>query len=97
MRRVLLSPDALRQLRALRAHDQRLLRDALVEQLQDADATQETRNRLRLRRPSVAADYELRVRGLRVFYRVAGAQVQVVMIGRKVGNQLLVEGRRFVL
>jgi len=73
---------------ALRAHDQRLLRDALVEQLQDADATQETRNRFRLRRPSVAADYEL-PRGRR-----AGPRV---MFGRKLGNQVLVEGRRFVL
>lgn len=97
MRRVLLSPDALRQLRALRAHDRRVLRDALIEQLQDADATEETRNRFRLRRPSMAADYELRVGELRAFYRVSGEQVKVVMIGRKVGNQLVVEGRRFVL
>lgn len=97
MRRVLLSPDALRQLRALRVHDQRLLQAALIEQLQDADAAEETRNRFRLRRPSAAADYELRVRELRAFYRVAGTQVQVVMIGRKVGNQLFVDGRRFVL
>lgn len=97
MRRVLLSPDAVRQLRGLRAHDQRLLREALVQQLQNADPTQETRNRFRLRRPSAVADYELRVRDFRVFYRVAGDRIQVVLIGRKEGSQLFVEGRRFVL
>jgi mRNA-degrading endonuclease RelE of RelBE toxin-antitoxin system len=97
MREVLLSPDAVRQFRALRARDQRLLRDALTKQLKEADATQETRNRFRLRRPSQVADFDLRVRDLRVFYRVADRQVQVALIGRKEGNELIVEGRKFVL
>ncbi len=72
-------------------------RDALIDQLQHADATEETRNRFRLRRPSATADYELRVRELRVFHRVIGDLFQVVMTGRKEGDRLLVDGRRFVL
>ncbi len=96
-REVILSPDALRQFRALRAYDQGLVREALAKQLHESDATQETRNRFRLRRPSGLAEFELRVRNLRVFYRVVGAQVQVALIGKKEGNELIIEGRRFVL
>ena len=97
MREVLLSPDANRQLGKLKAYHRGLLREAMVNQLEESDATQETRNRFRLRRPSIFADYGLRVQDLRVFYRVSGNQVLVALIGRKRGNELLIEGRRFVL
>lgn len=96
-RRVELSPDALRQLRALRAHDRGLLKKQIRKQLEESDATQETRNHFRLRRPSRVADYELRVRDWRVFYRVADDTVQVVLIGRKSGNFLLIDRKRFIL
>jgi hypothetical protein len=33
----------------------------------------------------------------RVFYRVVGDEVQVVMIGRKQRNVLIVDGKRFIL
>lgn len=98
MKRVVnLSPDAVRQLRALRAFEQSLLRDAMRQLLQEDDATRQTRQRFRLRRPCEHADFELRVGDLRVFYRVADDQVQVVLIGKKQGNTLVIEGRRFVL
>jgi mRNA-degrading endonuclease RelE of RelBE toxin-antitoxin system len=96
-RRVELSPDAVRQLRALRAHDRGLLKDQIRGQLGDSDATQETRNRFRLRRPSRVADYELRVRDWRVFYRVNGGTVQVALIGRKRGSFLIIDRKRFIL
>jgi hypothetical protein len=67
------------------------------EQLEESDATQETRSRFRLRRPSPVADYELRIRDWRVFYRVMGDTVQVVLIGRKRGDVLIIDGKRFVL
>lgn len=47
--------------------------------------------------PSPFAEFELRVRDLRAFYRVLGDEIQVVLIGRKEGNELVIEGRRFVL
>jgi mRNA-degrading endonuclease RelE of RelBE toxin-antitoxin system len=92
-----LSPDAVRQLRALRAHDRRLVKDQMREQLGESDATQETRSRFRLRRPSRVADYELRIREWRVFYRVVAETVQVVLVGRKSGNFLIVDRKRFIL
>ena len=96
-RRVALSPDAVRQLGALRAHDRRLVKDQIREQLEESDATQETRNRFRLRRPSRVADYELRIRDWRVFYRVVDETVQVVLVGRKSGNFLIIDRKRFIV
>ena len=96
-RRVELSPDAVRQLRGLRAHDRGLLKEGIHEQLGESDATQETRNRFRLRRPSRVADYELRVGDWRVFYRVVDDTVQVALIGRKRGNFLIIDRKRFIL
>jgi len=69
----------------------------MVASLSQDDATVETRNRFRLRRPSDLADFELRVDDLRVFYRVAGDQVNVVLIGKKQANHLIIGGKRFTL
>jgi len=96
-RAIVLSPDALRQFRKLRAKERSHLRDAMLATLGEDDATVETRNRFRLRRPSEFADFEFRVDDLRVFHRVAGDQVQVVLIGEKKGNHLVIDGKRFTL
>jgi mRNA-degrading endonuclease RelE of RelBE toxin-antitoxin system len=94
---VVLSPDAVRQFRRLRAADRAKVRDAMELSLANEDAFRETKNRFRLRRPSDVAEFELRVDDLRVFYRVVGTQVQVVLIGRKRGNSVVIDGKRFVL
>lgn len=96
-RRVVLSPDAVRQLQALRAYDRDLVKEQIGEQLGESDATQETRNRFRLRRPSSVADYELRIRDWRVFYRVIDGVVQIALIGRKSGNFLIIDRKRFII
>jgi len=96
-RAIVLSPDALRQFRKLRAKGRSRLHDAMPASLGEDDATFGARNPFRLRRPSEFADFELRVDDLRVFYRVAGNQVQVVLIGEKKGNHLVIEGKRFTL
>jgi hypothetical protein len=62
--------------------------------LEQDDAAVLTRNRFPLRRASELAHFELRVDDLRVFYRIAGNEVQVALIGRKIGTQLFVEGKR---
>jgi len=54
-------------------------------------------NRHRLRRPSPIADYELRIGDWRVFYRVVEDVVQVVLIGQKRGNALIIDRKRFVI
>jgi mRNA-degrading endonuclease RelE of RelBE toxin-antitoxin system len=63
--------------------------------LQENDPTEETRNKFRLRRPSAHADYELRLGEFRVFYRVRDEIVEVVLIGRKQGNRILIGGEEF--
>ena len=73
------------------------MEEQIREQLGESDATQETRNRFRLRRPSRFADYELRIGDWRVFYRVVGHTVQVALIGRKRGNVLIIDRKRFIL
>lgn len=82
---------------AIRARDRRLVKEGIREQLGKSDATQETRNRFRLQRPSLFADYELRIREWRVFYRVTGNSVRIALIGRKKGNVLVIDRRRFIL
>ena len=69
----------------------------MLASLGEDDATVEARNRFRLRRLSEFADFELRVDDLPVFYRVAGERVEVVLIGRKKGNHLVIDGKRFTL
>jgi len=94
---VVLSPDAGRQFRRLRAIERARLRDAMEARLGKEGALVQTRNRFRLRRPSEMAEFELRVGELRVFYRVARTQVQVVVIGKKRGDSVVIDGKRFVL
>jgi hypothetical protein len=99
-RAIVLSPDALRQFRKLRAKDRSRLRDATLASLGEDAAIVEARYRFRLRRPSEFADFELRADDLRVFYRVAGLageRIEVVLIGRKKGSQLVIDGKRFTL
>jgi mRNA-degrading endonuclease RelE of RelBE toxin-antitoxin system len=96
-REVVLSPDAVRQFRRLRATERAKVRDGMDVSLANEDAASETRNRFRLRRPSDLAEFELRVDDLRVFCRIVGRQVQVVVIGRKRGNSVVIDGKRFVL
>jgi hypothetical protein len=73
------------------------VKEQIREQLGESDATQETRNRFRSRRPSRFADDELRIRDWRVFYRVVGDTVRVALIGRKRGNVLMIDRKRFIL
>jgi hypothetical protein len=58
------------------------------------DASVESKNRFRLRRPSGQFEFEFRDGDLRVFYRVEGDQVLIDAIGRKRGDQLLIGGVR---
>ena len=64
----------------------------------ESDPMQTTRNKFRLERPSLHADFELRVETLRVFYRVDDeGDLYITLIGKKVGDQLIVEERVFQL
>jgi len=95
--RLVLTPAALRQYKRFPARVRTLLKQAMKERLIVQNPTIEDRNRFRLRRASLYADYELRVQEWRVFYRMEGEMIIVELIGKKVGNCLVIEGKEFVL
>ena len=78
----------------LTAREQAMVLNAVKVQLRH-EPTKETRNRKPLR-PNPLAPWELRVNSLRVFYEVDALQsnlVNVLAIGIKRGNQLIVSGQ----
>jgi mRNA-degrading endonuclease RelE of RelBE toxin-antitoxin system len=81
------------QFRALSAREQRILETAILSRLQQ-QLTTPTKAVKRLR-PNPFAEYELRAGDLRVLYNVDGDEVVVLVVGRKVGNKLVVEGQEF--
>ncbi|MFI5396167.1 MAG: hypothetical protein ACHQ9S_11600 [Candidatus Binatia bacterium] len=55
------------------------------------------RSVLRVVSIETTADHELRIGGWRVFCRVVDDAVQVALIGRKRGNVLMIDRKRFFL
>jgi mRNA-degrading endonuclease RelE of RelBE toxin-antitoxin system len=96
-RKVKLAPDAVRHFNKLSATERSRLKEAIKSSLGDDDATTANKNRFPLRRPSEHAAFEFRVGELRIFYNVVELEVRITLIGRKKGNRLLVDGKRFTL
>ena len=96
-RAVKIGPDAVRQFNALSAAERSRLRAAMLSALGEDDATVESKNRFRLRRPSGQSEFEFRSGDLRVFYRVESGNVLIDAIGRKRGNQLFIGGTKVLL
>jgi len=96
-RKVRFAPEAVRQLRKLRAAERSRETDAIGTSLGEDDAAITSKNRFPLRRPSAYGAFELRVGDFRVFYRIVEDEVRVTVIGRKVGNQLLISDKRVIL
>ncbi|MGW8257284.1 MAG: type II toxin-antitoxin system RelE family toxin [Thermoguttaceae bacterium] len=88
-----ITADAESQWRKLSAREQRLLETAIQTRLVH-QATTPTKAVKRLR-PNPFAEFELRVGDLRVLYNVEGDEVVLLVVGRKVGNKLVVEGEEF--
>ncbi len=93
--RITITQEAQRQLRSLPVREQRTIEAAVATRLRDQPTTP-TRAVKRLR-PNPLAEFELRVGDFRVLYNVEAANQEVVLliVGRKVGNTLVVEGREF--
>ena len=89
--------DAKRHVGQFSARDQRIILQAIEEQL-SAQPTVPTRNRKQLR-PNNLAQWELRVQRFRVFYNVEEEQitVAVVAVAVKEGARFLIEGKEFTL
>lgn len=79
---IVLAPEAVQDLRALKANLRATVRDALETHLRSAPATT-SRSRIKrlhgLRRPQ----YRLRVGEVRVFYDVSGERVEILAIVAK--------------
>ncbi len=88
-----ITEDAERQLRSLPVRDQRILETAILARLEHQPTTP-TKAIKRLR-PNPFVEFELRAGGLRALYNVEGDQVVILIVGRKVGNKLIVEGEEF--
>lgn len=81
------------QLRSLPAREQRILEAAIQSRLQH-QPTKPTKAIKRLR-PNPLAEFEPRAGDLRALYNVEGETVVILIVGRKVGNNLIVEGEEF--
>jgi mRNA-degrading endonuclease RelE of RelBE toxin-antitoxin system len=91
--KITITEDADRQFRALPARDQRILETAIISRLQVQPTT--TTKAIKRLRSDPLAEFELRVGNLRALYNVDGDEVVVLIVGRKVGNKLIVEGEEF--
>jgi mRNA-degrading endonuclease RelE of RelBE toxin-antitoxin system len=91
--KITITEDADRQLRSLPTREQRILEAAIQARLEDRPTTP-TKAIKRLRENPLA-EYELRAGDLRALYNVEGEEVVLLIVGRKVGNTLIVEGEEF--
>jgi mRNA-degrading endonuclease RelE of RelBE toxin-antitoxin system len=91
--RITITEDAERQLRSLPARDQRILEAAILSRLEHQPTT--PTNAIKRLRPNPLAEFELRAGDLRALYNVEGDEVVILIVGRKVGNKLIVEGEEF--
>jgi len=91
--RITITEDAERQLRSLPARDQRILEAAIQSRLEHQPTT--PTKAIKKLRPNLFAEFELRAGDLRVLYNVDEGEVVVLLVGRKVGNKLIVEGEEF--
>ena len=91
--RITITTDAESQWRTLPVREQRLLEAAIQMRLLHQPTT--PTKAIKKLRPNPFAEYELRVGDLRVLYNVEGEDVVLLLVGRKVGNALVVEGEEF--
>ncbi len=91
--KITITDDAERQFRALPTREQRTLEAAIVSRLEHQPTTP-TKAIKRLR-PNPLAEFELRAGDLRALYNIEGNEVIILIVGRKVGNKLIVEGEEF--
>ena len=90
---ITITEDADRQYRSLPVRERRILEAAIRSRLEHQPATPS--KAIKRLRPNPLAEYELRAGELRALYNVEGDDVVILIVGRKVGNKLIVEGEEF--
>src|SRR3984893_15590027 len=91
--RITITEEAHRQLRAFPVYEQRILEAAIQARLEHQPTM--LSKALKRLRPNPLAEYELRAGDLRALYNVESDEVVILIVGRKVGNKLIVEGEEF--
>ena len=81
---IVLAPQAVEDLRGLRARQRSEVRDVIERHLRH-EATRQTRSRIKRLRGLSKPQYRLSVGSVRVFYDVAGQEVHVLAIVEKEG------------
>jgi mRNA-degrading endonuclease RelE of RelBE toxin-antitoxin system len=79
---IILAPEALDDLRRLKAHQRAQVRDALEQYLRH-EPTQSSRSRIKRLRGLMRPQFRLRVGDFRVFYDVSESAVEVLAIVAK--------------
>ena len=94
---IVLTPEAIDDMRSFRKFERQHIFEEIEEQLQHQPAM-ETRNRKRLN-PNDLAEWELRVGKFRVFYDVDETELRVKIeaVGDKRGSVLIVHGEEYEL
>jgi mRNA-degrading endonuclease RelE of RelBE toxin-antitoxin system len=90
---ITITEDADRQFRSLPAREQRILEAAIQSRLEHEPT--KISKAIKQLRPNPLAEFELRAGDLRALYNVEGDEVVILIVGRKVGNKLIVEGEEF--
>ena len=91
--KITITAEADSHLRYLPVRDQRILEMAILTRLTQ-DPIKPSRAIKRLR-PNPLVEFELRAGDLRALYNVEGSEVVLLVVGRKVGNKLVVKGQEF--
>jgi mRNA-degrading endonuclease RelE of RelBE toxin-antitoxin system len=93
--RITITEKAESQLRSMTAREQGIIEAGILARLQDRPTT--VTKAIKRLRPNPLANFELRMGDYRVLYNVeeANAEVVVLIVGKKVGNKLVVEGEEF--
>jgi mRNA-degrading endonuclease RelE of RelBE toxin-antitoxin system len=92
--KITITEDADRQFASLPEREQRILK-AVIQFRLEHEPTKPTKAIKRLR-PNPLAGFELRSVDLRALYNVEGDEIVILIVGRKVGNKLIVEGEDFM-
>lgn len=77
--RILLAPEAIRDLKALSARDQKQTKDAIEKHMRH-QPMQTSKSRIKRLRGLAKPQYRLRIGDVRVFYDVVGTEVRVLAI-----------------
>lgn len=91
--KITITEDADRQFRSLAVREQQILEAAIWSRLEHQPTT--STKAIKRLLPNPLAEFELRAGDLRALYNVEGDEVVLLIVGRKVGSKLIVEGEEF--